>query len=86
MVDDSDVRIGDLMRHYQSGGWALILNPPCDSWKGGYPWRFVDILWLDDNTTHRYDRCGAEWVMKSFERVTRLEKSKTSISVACKEG
>lgn len=70
-------RLGDLMRHYQSGGWALVLTDPFRSDSGEVPgsWlSWVDLLWLDDEVTERYDRCGEEWITQSFERVSRLDR------------
>ena len=76
MTDDR-ARIGDLMRHYQSGSWALVLTDPFSPNKvAAVPgnWEsWVDLLWLDDQVADRYDRCGEEWVTQSFERVARLE-------------
>jgi len=78
MAEDR-ARLGDLMRHYQSGGWALVLTDPFrphpeDVQCGPGTWlSWVDLLWLDDQVADRYDRCGEEWVTQSFERVARLE-------------
>ena len=68
-------QLGDLIRHYQSGGWALVLTDPWSGMMpGGFPGNsWVDLLWLDDEVTDRYDRCGEEWVTQSFERVARLD-------------